>query len=149
MVKESLLHAENIEILNFSIHKGMIENPEDFDSEEIIKHNFSVNLEMGFNLDEDLIRSTIILDVQTDSGGNNENEAKSSFYLAFLFHYPGLGDLVLKTDTDEIEFHPHLGNAISSITYSTSRGILMTRYQGTPFESFILPVVDPNSLLVN
>jgi hypothetical protein len=43
--------------------------------------------------------------------------------------------------------HPSLGNALASITYSTSRGILMTRFQGTALSDFILPVINPNNLL--
>ncbi|MNY64312.1 hypothetical protein D3C86_2014030 [compost metagenome] len=48
---------------------------------------------------------------------------------------------------ETITIHPALGNALASITYSTSRGILMTRFQGTVLSDFILPVIDPNSLL--
>jgi hypothetical protein len=40
-----------------------------------------------------------------------------------------------------------LGNALASITYSTTRGILMTGFQGTALCNFILPVKDPDELL--
>jgi hypothetical protein len=44
---------------------------------------------------------------------------------------------------------PDLGNALSAITYSTARGILLTRLQGTAFQDFILPIINPNNLLNN
>ena len=48
---------------------------------------------------------------------------------------------------EEITIDANLGNALASISYATSRGILMTRFQGTALEDFILPVIDPNDLL--
>ena len=52
-----------------------------------------------------------------------------------------------KEKDEIITVHPALGNALASITYSTSRGILMTRFQGTVLSDFILPVINPNDLL--
>ena len=48
---------------------------------------------------------------------------------------------------DSIELDPGLGNALSSITYSTARGVLLTRLQGTALQNFVLPVINPNKLL--
>jgi len=40
-----------------------------------------------------------------------------------------------------------LANAIASISYSTARGIIVSRFQGTALCDFILPVISPNDLL--
>ncbi|MEP4532681.1 MAG: hypothetical protein ABJ004_06320 [Cyclobacteriaceae bacterium] len=145
--KEAKLHPEQIDIVDFTILTGEIHNPEVFDISHIVKHDFSVDLNLSFNLEEKLIKSTILIEVQTDSEDKNGEEAKSKFKLVFLYHYDQLQDLAILDEDGKIALHPHLGNAISSITYSTSRGILMTRYQGTPFRDFILPVLNPNDLL--
>ncbi|MFY0600054.1 MAG: hypothetical protein JXR03_10315 [Cyclobacteriaceae bacterium] len=146
--KKEMLYPEEIEILNFSILSGEINNPEGFDNEYILKHDFSVDLKLGFNLEDSLIKSSIRIDVQTDCEGKNEEEARSGFEFLFLYRYEKLLDLVARTkNKEEVVLHPHLGNAISAITYSTSRGVLMTRFQGTAFKDFILPVIPPDSLL--
>ncbi|GAO27720.1 hypothetical protein JCM15548_14569 [Geofilum rubicundum JCM 15548] len=46
-----------------------------------------------------------------------------------------------------MDLHPDLGNALSSVTYSTSRGILLTKMQGTALQNFVLPIINPNKLL--
>jgi hypothetical protein len=141
------LHPEQIEIVDFTILKGDINNPEGFDIRAVIKHEFSAELDLGFNLEEKLIKSSILIKVETDSQGANSTEATSSFKLQFLYRYEHLKAMAIPDEAGKIDLHPHLGNAISSITYSTSRGILMSRYQGTAFRDFILPVMNPNDLL--
>lgn len=142
-----VLYPDKIEILDFNILKGEINNPEGFETSSVVKHDFSVELDLGFNLEEKLIKSSILLNVQTDSEGKNDPEATSTFKLQFLYRYEHLDEMAIPDDKGKVDLHPHLGNAISSITYSTSRGILMTRYQGTSFRNFILPVMNPNDLL--
>jgi hypothetical protein len=56
-------------------------------------------------------------------------------------------ELLEADEKNKISYDAALGNAIASIVYSTSRGILMSRFQGTVFADFILPVIDPNQLL--
>jgi hypothetical protein len=59
-----------------------------------------------------------------------------------------LSDLVKIIDkTEQLEVNNGLANALASMTYSTSRGVLLTRLQRTALEAFILPVIDPNELL--
>ena len=142
------LHPEKIEFIDFNILKGKIETPEGFDLQKIIKHDFSVDLQLSFNLEEKLIKAIVLFDVETDSEGGNEKEAVSTFKLQFIYRYEELESLAIPDEDKKINLHPHLGNAVSAITYSTSRGILMTRYQGTPFRDFILPVLNPDDLLV-
>ena len=86
-----------------------------------------------------------MIDVATIS---NEpfTEATCNYHFVFLFHVEDLREHTLVGDDKSVDWNPFLANAIASITYSTSRGILISRFQGTVMKDFILPVVDPNSL---
>ena len=44
-------------------------------------------------------------------------------------------------------FHPILPNTLLSIVYSTSRGIILSRTQGTIMDGVVLPVIDVSKLL--
>ncbi len=144
----SVLNPERIEILGFQILNASINRPEDFDSELIESFEYETNLELAFNLDEDLIKSTLNVDVQSQSQ-REQIEAHTFYQLVFIFRYPSLNELIHLGLDGELGADMSLGNAISSISYSTSRGILMARFQGTAFSDFILPVVNPNDLMAD
>ena len=113
----------------------------------VTDHSFTVDLDMAFNLDEKLIRSDFKVKIETES--KNEKEATGEFKFVFLFEVENLDDLAFEDEKDSsnLIIDSGLSNAIASISYSTSRGILMTRFNGTALENFILPVIDPNELV--
>jgi hypothetical protein len=67
--------------------------------------------------------------------------------LVFIYQTENLKDLAKPDDNNLIKLDPGLANALSSVTYSTSRGILLTRLQGTALQNFVLPIINPNKLL--
>lgn len=144
------LIPEKIQILNFKIIKGKIESPFEFDTEKVTGHNFNVDFETAFNVEDKLVKADFKVSVETLSEEKNILEAKGEFHFVFIFNVENMEDLVKTTHhnkTPKITIHGSLGNALASICYSTSRGILMTRFQGTSLDSFILPVINPNDLL--
>lgn len=87
-----------------------------------------------------------LVSLKTDSKRTDVKEATGSFHLVFIFKVENLDELIQQTKST-IKLDPDFGNALAAITYSTSRGILLTRLQGTAFQNFILPVINPNKLL--
>ncbi|WP_420384719.1 hypothetical protein [Roseivirga sp.] len=141
------LDPTKIEIRDFQILEGSIQSPFEFDISKVKDHEFSSGLNVGFALDHKLIKTDFSISVATDSNGENEKEAEGKFVFTFIFQVDNLDELTEVDENQEVTMDYGLANAISSITYSTSRGILMTRFQGTALRSFILPVIDPNELL--
>lgn len=134
------LIPEKIEMLHFSIVSGAIDCPEEHDNSKVGNFKFDVDFEMGHNLEENLVKTNFKVKVETESKG--QEEVNGEFHFIYWFRVDNLTDLI-----QESTVSPQLGIALASITYSTSRGILMTRFQGTALSNFILPVVDPNQLL--
>ncbi len=148
-MEKSLLEPKKISILDFKIIKGAIESPYDFDIEKVTAHPFKVNLDLGFNLEDKLVKADFDVEVLTESGAEKQEEAQGIFHFVFVFSVENLEELAIPTTKkNKIEVDGGLGNALAAISYSTARGILMTRFQGTALENFILPVIDPNDLLV-
>jgi len=55
--------------------------------------------------------------------------------------------LILKTENGpELDFL--MGATLAAIALSSVRGIILTRTQGTPFDGFILPIIDPKQLIL-
>ncbi|MCB0480227.1 MAG: hypothetical protein KDC83_02295 [Flavobacteriales bacterium] len=147
MMDNKNLNPELIQILDFKLIKGQIESPLEFDEKVVKGHSFNADFEMGFNIEDKLAKTDIKFDIRTESNKKQE-EAVGHFYFAFIYNIENLGELIEvdKQKSNLVNVAPALSNALASITYSTSRGILMTRFQGTALRGFILPVIDPNSL---
>jgi len=144
---ESKFSADKIQIVDFKIIKGQIESPFEFDMSTIKGHTFNVEFHMGFSLQESLVKADFKVFVETNSTVSIPEEAKGSFHFVYIFHVDNLEDLASYNSEDILDVDGSLSNAIAAITHSTSRGILMTRFQGTALEGFIMPVIDPNELL--
>jgi hypothetical protein len=143
----NILQTEKIKIVDFKIIKGQINSPFDFNEENIEGHSFNVNFELGFNLEDKLVKADFSVNVETKSNNKDIEEAAGNFSFVYIFYVDNLEELAIQEEDHTITVNSFLGNALASITYSTSRGILMTRFQGTILRDFILPVIDPNSLL--
>ena len=96
-----------------------------------------------------MIKADFSVEIKTESKGENAKEVSGIFHLVFTYRLENLEELAKSDKNNLIELHPALSNALSSKTYSTSRGILLTRLQGTALQNFVLPVINPNKLLHN
>ena len=143
----NILQPEKIEIVDFKIIKGQINSPFDFEKEKVDGHTFNVDFELGFNLEDKLVKADFSVHVETKSNEDSIEEAVGNFSFVYVFYVDNIEELTTLEKDETITIHPALGNALASITYSTSRGILMTRFQGTVLSDFILPVINPNDLL--
>jgi hypothetical protein len=136
-----------ITFVEYKILKAQLESAEHFDVHAINGYEIDNKLDIGFHVEGNLAKVDLEVNIKTDSGGENEKEATSTFHLMFIYQIENLVELIRKTSDDKIEITDVLGNALSSVTYSTTRGILMTRLQSTVFQNCILPIIDPNELL--
>ena len=138
--------AEKLSFLEFKLIKGQIDVPEEFDLEKIEAFEFENNLEFSINVKEKRIKADFTIDIKTISNNENKIEASASFHFRFTYEVTNLEDLnIIKDNNIMLEYN--LGSALSSITYSTARGILLTRLQGTALQKFILPIIKPIKLL--
>lgn len=129
----------------FRLVKGQIDSPFDFKIGEIKSFDFKVDFNTSFNLEEGLIKADFEIEVKTISQ-IPVAEAFCNYHLVFLFYLENLNEHAVLLEDGTVDWNPFLANAVASISYSTSRGILIARFQGTVMKDFILPVVDPNAL---
>jgi hypothetical protein len=147
MLDKALFNPDLMSIVNFKCLKGQVDANEDFDLLKITGYHVESSLKLAFNLNDKLIKTDFFVEIKSDSKGANTTEAIGSFHLVYIFNILNLEQLAKPNKQDVIELDPLLANALSSITYSTSRGILLGRLQGTALGNFILPVLNPSKLL--
>ncbi len=145
----NIFEPEKISIVDFKMLKDQVDVPEEFETANVEGHHLDNSLQLGFNLDEKLVKADFTIEIKTESKGQTTKEASGNFHLVFIYHVENLNGLAKPDGKNLIEMHHGLANALSSITYSTSRGILLTRLQGTALQNFVLPIINPNKLLQN
>ena len=142
-MKNENMNLFDPEKLHFINYKAIEENtiiPEIFEENLINEFNTSNKIEIAYNLDEKLIRSQF--DVKISTISENKEEAKTNLKFVFIFHCENFEELT-KHEKGELKVNASLGIAISTITYSTARGILLVKLSDTVFSDFILPIVKP------
>lgn len=140
---------EKMTIIEFKMVKGQVDTPEEFDISKVQGHNLENSLQFGFNLQDKLVKADFSIEISTESKDLNPKESTGNFHFVFIYNVANLEELAKPAEDNLIELNSSLSNALSSVTYSTSRGILLTRLQGTALQEFILPVINPNKLLNN
>lgn len=138
--------ADKLHFVNFEIQSAFIESPSEFNIEHVQNHEFSVSFEMGFDLISNILKANLQVKVSTESDGKNVEEAHGSFHIVAYYHIENLTELVSEKE-EKLEVDGVMASNIAAITFSTARGIIYTRFQGTNLRNFILPIVDPKSML--
>ena len=147
MQDKNVFDPEKIELIVFKIMKGQVDTSENFDISKVVRHELDNSLQLSFNLVDKLAKADFTVSVKTDSKGENESEATGSFHLIFIYRIENLEELAILEKNKRLRSNPGFANALSSVTYSTSRGIFLTRLQGTALQNFILPIINHNKLL--
>ena len=140
------LSADKIHIQQVDVISATIENPLEIAEMQLEGFNFNLGFDMGFAPNDKMIKAELEVNLSTDIA--HSVQATGKFKLAFLYHIENFSELVhLDDNGGEAEVSEELALAIASITYSTTRGILLARFQGTVFREFILPVISPIRIL--
>ena len=147
MSDKSLFDPEKISLVEFKQVSGLIETPDDFVTEAVKSFDIENTLEISFSLEQKLIKADYTINLTTKSNETNKSESVGKYHFVYIYKVENIEDLTVLRDGDLVDVDANLASAISAISYSTSRGILLTRMQGTAFQSFILPVIDPTRLL--
>jgi hypothetical protein len=143
MIKDAKIDAEKISIVSIKTLKGSIERfdktPKEF--------TFDFETYTGVSREKKLIRLQLNVSIKTLEG--NRLPINVAFYShEFIFHVDNFDDFIEYDEGSNIaKISVDLGRTLASIGYSTARGIIHVRTQGTVLNGIILPVVDPIRLL--
>ncbi len=146
MSKKGKVEADKIHIVDFTIESASLKSEFGIDDELIEHHNLNIEYDTLFNLEEKLVKANITVTVKA-LDAKKKQLGYGEFNLTYVYHIENLDKLTEVVNDKELSVNGGLSNSLASITYSTTRGILMTRFQGTLLQSFILPVINPNELL--
>ena len=137
--------TDHLSMVDYKIIKGKIETPEDFEPDDVTGYTVNDNLKLSFSPAKKWIKADYEIGVNTCC--KSCPEASVFFHFVFIYSVDNFEELTSIKENTEIEVNPLLENSIAAISYSTTRGILLTRLQGTVMSDFILPITNTNTLL--
>jgi len=150
-IKPDKIHLVGVNIFksNLNATQEYLDNP--IAVEEI---NVGYSQESGISVEEKRVR--VRLEIQLNGIDNEAKEIglTAEYGIEFQYVVDNIEDFLVDPDTIEDDLEEEtplisgvLGGTIMGITYSTARGIILERTQGTFFDGVILPVINPNTLI--
>jgi hypothetical protein len=92
------------------------------------------------------VQVTAEYEIRVSKSDSSSLDIISKYSIAFLYSVKNLPELAVLDDTGLISIDDEMLSSLLNITYSTSRGILYSRYLGTILDGVILPVISTADL---
>jgi len=151
MNPERKIDPEKIHVVNITTIKGSIEASEDSDQNSIAGHHFKFELGTGYDIEEKIVGVQIVVNIDAVDDKEDLLPVKGSYTHEVVMKVENLDDFVevsKKGDHEEsIKIDGLLGATLVGIAFSTIRGVIYIRTQGTSLGTVILPVVDPKNMI--
>ena len=96
-----------------------------------------------FNMEQEIIRLVFTIELETML--ENAKEIKGIYTIEHLFQVKGLSEWVTRADKQFVVDH-ELSEALTLQVYSTARGMIHQKFNGTWFSDFVLPVAKSAAL---
>ncbi len=145
-VSPDKIHLQGVRILKSHFEVSGID-----EQQEISTFSMGFKSESGFDINENQQLFRLYIKIK---GLNDKEEyvgVSGEYHIEFYFYIENLTDFVHReegAEENDFSISQELGATIAGIAYSTSRGIILDRTQATDFSGFLLPVINPNHLLL-
>ncbi|MET7000269.1 hypothetical protein [Chitinophaga defluvii] len=149
MNKHSKVDAAKISLLDIITLKGSIDLADE--TMAIVKpagYSFEFKTDSHIQPDDKLIRFYLHSSIKCFNETEQLNGVTADYTLEFIFEVSNLLEFIMLDDVKQtIKVDNQLGVTIASIAYSTARGVIFDKTQGTPLDGVILPVINPLNLI--
>lgn len=153
MSVQSKVIADKIQILNLITVKGNIDAANDADLNAVAGYTFTYTVNRAYNIEEKIMALMLTVDINANNSEDVALNITGSYTHEFVFRVDNLEELTRngkdENGDESIQFEEGLVATLLSIAYSTIRGIIFTRTQGTSLGTVILPVINPLLLIGN
>lgn len=146
----SAVNIDLIKIKQILVTNAAISNETQLSTLEKGKHEFKLtfNFSLGHNIKDKKFRIIFSCGIKTLNEQSEEINVTAKFDIAFLFTIENIEELITKPDNSEIyTIDNDLITSLANLSYSTSRGIIYTKCQGTILKTVIIPIISTQKLL--
>ena len=141
---------EKIHLQGIKVLKAHFEVEEELMDKATGLSHFNVDLEgsPAYGFEEKVVRFRLQIAIQGFNKEKKKIGVRGKYCIDSIFYVENLEDFMSTDENKEIlGVDKTFAATIAGISYSTSRGIVLDRTQGTEFKGVILPVINPYDLL--
>jgi hypothetical protein len=144
---DNTIVPENIHLLQvYWIKENPIIHSE---NEELLPgYNFQINYSMMHNLEKEIVKIGIFIDIAREMTSQPMQEQNGNYEIDFIFKIDQLASHFQLTDGNPL-FDGMFVGTLLGISYSTTRGMLLTSWRNSVMKKVILPVISIQELLKN
>lgn len=149
MTETGVFDIDLIKIDEIVITNAGIDNNTQLTSLEKDNHYFDINFgfESGVNLPQKKFRLVFSCNMSTFTKDDIKVDVSGRFDIVFYFIVENLDTLTRVDSENGLVINSDFVTSLANIVYSTSRGIIYTRCQGTILKHTILPILSTKDLL--
>jgi len=138
------IHIQSIKILSANLSAGPEVRGDSYDRFDV---QYGVRDEFFF--EEKLFRFVLSTRITALDANQEPTSVTGEYSIEYFFYIENLEDYVVEVNDKQDHFllQDVLIHTLISIAYSTSRGIVLARTQGTLMNGVILPVIDTRVLM--
>ncbi|MEL7222104.1 MAG: hypothetical protein AAGJ93_12350 [Bacteroidota bacterium] len=144
--KDLKIDVDQLVLEQVQIEKASVFHPENFDPTQIVSFIQNVEHEMALNEVDRHYRVRLSFSIKTKMK-DDSTPASGEFVLQFFFLVKNMQEWITSSSDSNLTVDGLLASTLAGISYSTARGVLLTRFQGTAFQNVILPIVSPIQML--
>lgn len=144
----SKIIPELIHMTSLNVYKASVETSDEYLDSPLEINNIGVEYaqQSALNIDDKAIRIRLEIRLNPVDEEKKSIGINAGYGIEFHFEVENLEDF-LSDEEDEKKINGVLAGTLMGIAYSTARGIIFDRTQGTFFKGVILPVIDPKELV--
>lgn len=138
---------ENIHLLEVRwVKDHLFLKTEEYDASS--SFDFQITYSMMHNLEKEIVKIGIFIDIAGEITNQNMQEQNGNYEIDFIFKIDQLASHYQLIDGKPL-FDGMFVGTLLSISYSTTRGMLLTSWRNSIMEKVILPVISVQELLKN
>ncbi len=145
------IDIDKLSLLKITVFKAHLEASEAFRDAPKSINEFAVETatDSAFNFKEKLCRFRLFLKFAAQDKEMQALGLDAEYGIEFHYHIANLNDYLIHKEGNEVEVDSKLGITLCGVSYSTARGIILERMQGTWFDGVILPIVDASQIITS
>lgn len=147
--KKHQIALDKIHLLSIKLFKNQIDVSLDLlnAGEKPIEILSTVSHETSYNPNEKMVRIRTSIFLSSKGKDGEELELSGNFGIEYIFRIDNLEDFRLVDKNEMPQYDNSIILEILSIAYSTSRGIVLQKTEGTALSGVILPITDASAFL--
>jgi hypothetical protein len=143
------IESEKLHLFAVKVFKACLDTEEHFrdNPKKVTEYLINTASDTSFSISEKRCRFRLFFKFSAIDDERNPVGLEAEFGIEFHFIIDNIEDFLIHKVDDEVFIDSQLGVTLCGISYSTARGIIIEKMQGTYFDGVILPIVSPAKLL--